>query len=158
MAQVTIDIPTGSLTNAMIKAGAGISASKTVRHQAIPIELFGPAASVTALTKDIHIVSGSTGTAIRFQATINGAIATDVSRTITVDLHKSSAGGAFSTILSSTIDFTNASVLRTAVAAVFSNTSLVADDMLRIIVTVAGGSGSQATGLFAELVLEETYS
>lgn len=158
MAQITIDVPSGGITNTMIKAAAGINASKIVRHQSINTELFGPATSVTALTKDIHIVRGSTGTLVGFQATINGAIATDVSRTITVDLHKSTGGGAFATVLSSTIDFTNASVLRTAVSAVLSSTSLVAGDMLRIIVTVAGGSGSQATGLLTVLTMEETYA
>lgn len=158
MAQVTIDMPTGGITNTMIKAAAGINASKIVRHQSIDNELFGPATTVTALTKDVHIVRGATGTLVGFQAAINGAIATGADRTVTVELLKSTGGGSFSTVLSGTIDFTDASVLRTAVSAVISNTSLVAGDLLRITVAVAGAADNQAIGLLTTVTLEESYN
>lgn len=158
MPEIPIQFPSGAITKAMIKAGAGIEASKFVRHQSIDTELFVAGATVTALTKDIHIVRGAIGTMVGFQAAICGAIATGTDRTVTVDLQKSTGGAAFATVLSSTIGFTNASTLRTAVAAVFSATSLVAGDILRIVITVAGSDAAQATGLVATLIYEEEYA
>lgn len=158
MPQVLIDFPARSVTDSMCSETMNLAARKHVRHQSIDLELFGPSTTVTALTKDIHIVRGATGTLVGLQATINGTIATGTDRTVTVDLHKSTGGGAFATALSSTIEFDDASTLRTAVAAVFSNTSLVAGDMLRLVITVAGSDAAQAVGLFVGLVFEETYS
>lgn len=150
--------PDRSIKNNSIADDAAIEAKKAIRHQAIDSELFGPSTSVAALTKDIHIVRGASGTLLGFEAAICGAIATGADRTVTVDLQKSTAGGAFATVLSSTIGFTNGSTLRTAVAAVLSSTSLLDGDILRIIVTVAGAASAQAIGLIASVTLEETWS
>lgn len=158
MAQATIDIPSGSITNTMIGGSNPIDASKVTASRAADVELFGPSTTVTALSKDIHIVRGATGVLMGFEAAICGTIATGGDRTVTVDLHKSTGAGAFATVLSSTIGFTNASVLRTAVAAVLSSTALVDGDILRIIVTVAGAAGNQAIGLVATLTYYETYA
>ncbi len=158
MPEVPFQVPSGFVTRGMIKTAAGIEASKFVRHQSMDVELFGPATTVTALTKDVHIVRGANGTLVGLQATINGTIATGADRTVTVDLQKSTGAGAFATVCSSTIGFTNASALRTAGSAVFSSTALVAGDMLRIIVTVAGSASAQALGLFATLTYEEEYA
>lgn len=158
MAQITIDFPSNSITNTMCNSAMALAASKHIRHQSIDVELYGPSTTVAALTKDVHIVRGATGTLVGFEATINGTIATGADRTVTVDLHKSTGAGAFATVLSSTIGFTNSSTLRTAVAAVFSSTTLVDGDMLRIIVTVAGAAGNQAIGLFGTITMEESYA
>jgi hypothetical protein len=158
MAQVLVDVPASGITNYMIAASPPIDANKLYRHQSIDRELFGPAVTVAALTTDVHIVRGTAGTLVGFQAAICGTIATGADRTITVDLQKSTGAGAYSTVLSGTIGFTNASVLRTAVSGTFSNTSLVAGDILRVIVTVAGSASAQALGLVATLTYAEQYS
>ncbi len=137
-----------------------LDASKHIRHESINKMLFGRSTTVIAATEDIHIVRGATGTLVGFEASINGAIATGADRTITVDLHKSTGGAAFATVLSSTIGFTNVSTLRTAVAAVINAASaaLVDGDQLAIIVTVAGAASAQATGLSVTLTYTETYA
>jgi hypothetical protein len=157
MPQLQIQVPSRFVTKDMIADSAGIEASKIVHQRSITQELFGPAASVTALTKWIHQMRGASGTIRGFEAAI-AVVASDVSRTVTVDLQKSTGAGAFATVCSATIGFTNASSVRTLVAAVLSNASLVDGDILEVIVTVAGGSGTQATGLTVTLVLDEDYS
>lgn len=120
-----------------------------------PGELFASATTITALTKEVYVVKGANGTLLGFTAAIIGTIATGADRTVTVDLHKSTGAAAFATVLSATIGFTNASVLRTAASGTFSSTSLVAGDLLRVVVTVAGAAGNQALGLVCSLQLRE---
>ena len=117
-------------------------------------ELFGPAVAVTALTKWVHIVRGATGTVVSVEAAI-AVVATGADRTITVDLHKSTGAGAFATILSATIGFTNASAVRTMVAGTISTATLADGDILAVVVTVAGAGGNQATGLTVTVNLGE---
>lgn len=150
-----VTVPPGSFRNADISATAGIEATKLEHQFPVNSELFGPAVTVAALTKMLHTVRGVTGTVVGFEGIIS-VVADDVSRTITLDLKKSSSGGAFASILSATIDFTNASVVRVPVAATFSSTALVDGDILQAVVTVAGSSGNQATGLHCTLMLRET--
>lgn len=158
MPQILIDFPSRSIADSLISDSAAIAAGKVIRHQAIDNELYGPSTTVAALTKDVHIVRGATGTLVGFEAAICGTIATGADRTVTVDLQKSTGAGAFATVCSSTIGFTNASVLRTPVAAVFSSTGLVDGDILRIVVSVAGSAGNQASGLLTTLTMAETYA
>jgi hypothetical protein len=158
MPQITLDFPAGSISNGLISSSANIAASKAIRHQSIDVELFGPSTTVTALTKDIHIVRGSAGTLVGIEGVICGAIATGADRTIAVDLQKSTGAGAFATVLSSTVDFSNVSVLRTAVAGVLNSTALLDGDILRLVVTVAGSASAQATGLLVTVTLEEKYA
>lgn len=160
MPQVTVDFPSGGFSKGLFPPNMGLEANKIVRHQSVDRELFGPAVTVAALTTDVHIVKGTTATVVGLEAAICGTIATGADRTVTIDLHKSTGAGAFATVLSSTIGFTDASVLRTAVAAVINATTgaLVDGDILRIIVTVAGSAGNQALGLVVTMTMEETYA
>ncbi len=114
-----------------------------------------PGSAVVAETRDIHILKGTAATISAIQAAITGLIATGGDRTVDVDLQKSTGAAAFATILSSTIHFTNGSVLRTVSAGTLSSASLVAGDILRIIITVAGAAGNQAQGLMVTVTLTE---
>lgn len=143
-----------TITNAMISGSAAIAASKIVHKYVFPVYQYTGTA-VVAQTNDIHIVSGATGVIESAEAVITGAIATGGDRTVTVDIHKSTGAGAFSTICSATIGFTNASVLRTIAAAAFSSTSLVDGDIIRVVTTVAGAAGNQAQGLLVTVKLRE---
>jgi hypothetical protein len=153
---LTLTPPASSITNNSIVANAQIAASKTVRHESLNLEIAAPGTAITAATKLAHIVRGATGTLVGIQAAIT-TVATGADRTITVDLLKSSGGGAFATVLSSTIGFTNVSAVRTAVSGILSSAGLVAGDILEIVVTVAGAAGAQAAGLLVTLTFEETY-
>jgi hypothetical protein len=158
MTQVTIDVPGNAFGDSEHTATRPLGPSKTTPIRAADVELFGPSTSVVALTKDIHIVAGQSGTLKSFEAVICGAIATGADRTISVDLQKSTGAGAFATVLTAPIGFTNVSVLRTAVAAALASASLVDGDVLRVVVTVAGAAGAQATGLLVTLTYSETYA
>jgi hypothetical protein len=148
--------PAGSIPKAAIPSNAGIEANKTVRHQAADEELFGPTTTITALTKWLHIIRGANATAVAFQAAITTA-ATGGDRTVSVDLQKSSGGGAFATILTAPIAITNGTAIRTAVSGTISSAAMVAGDIVQIVVTVAGAAGNQALGLLASFTFEETY-
>lgn len=150
----TVTLPASTVTNAMVAAGAAIAESKVVHMVNVPTQLFGPSTTITALTQDCYIAKGA-GTLTAVRAAINGTIATDVSRTVTVDLQKSTGGGAFATVLSGTVGFTSSSTLRTLVTGTISSASYAAGDLFRWVVTVAGGSGSQAVGLIADFVAYE---
>jgi hypothetical protein len=153
-----INIPTAGLGDAHMSANSPLSPSKVQHQFPVAVELFPAATTVTALTKDFYIGYGSTGTIVAFTAAINGAIATGADRTVTVDLQKSTSGGAFATVLSSTIGFTNASVLRTPVSGTINSPAYSALDEFRVVVSVAGSASAQATGLIVRAVFSEMPS
>lgn len=148
--------PAGFLSNSHVAANAAIAASKLIVNRSITEELFGPAVTITALTKTIYAAKGP-GTINAFRAWIETQ-ATDVSRTVNVDLQKSTAGGAWTTVLSATVAITSSTTVRTRVAGVVSSAAYVAGDLFRAVVTVAGGSGSQALGLGCQLDTDESYA
>lgn len=152
----SITLSGGGIRDPQIADGAGIKAEKVIQQYTIPLMLTADTATtVTAVTKGLTIIKSAQGaTLMGFEANV-WTIATDVSRTVTVDLQKSTAGGAFATVLSSTIGFTNTSSNRVKQSAVISNTSCVQGDIYQVVVTVAGGSGSQAIGLLCALTLQD---
>lgn len=143
----------GGWTDNDIVSNANIQATKLVARRRISLELFGPAVTITALTKLLHILRQS-ATLVHVEA-IQTVQATGADRTVTVDIQKSTGAGAFSTIMSGTIGFTNSSPIRTPVAGTFSSASLVDGDILQAVVTVAGAAGAQAQGLLLTLTLDE---
>lgn len=148
--------PAGSITNTAVAASAEIEATKLV-HMVNPcVELYGPATTVAALTKLAYVAKGDGTLSVARAFVITPA--NDVSRTVTVALQKSTGGGAFATVFSGDIQFTNASTARTLVSGTFSSTAYVAGDLFQWVVTVAGGSGTQAAGLFAEFTAYESTS
>ena len=149
----TLSLPASTVTNTMVSATAAIDASKLLHMVNQTEQLFGPTTTVTALSYDVYIGKGI-GTLTAFRAFIT-TVASGADRTITVDLHKSTAGGAFATVLSGTIGFTNVSAVRTLVSGTISPTAYVAGDLFRVIVSVAGAAGAQALGLTAALVTYE---
>lgn len=119
----------------------------------------GNGAAVAAETgKTLHIVRGATGTIKAFQAAITGTIATGGDRTVTIDLKKSTGGGAFASVLSATIVFNSSSTLLTVTAATISSAGLVAGDILEVTVAVAGVAGNQALGLAVTLTIDEAVA
>jgi hypothetical protein len=153
----SMGIPKGAVDDNAIAAGAlGAYVNPTkLRHRNWHnTELFGEGITVAALNKWIHTVQSATGELVGLSAVI-AVQATGADRTVHVDLQKSTAGGAFATVLSSTIGFTNTSVIRIPVDAVIGTVALVAGDILRLVVTVAGAAGAQAQGLLVTLVWDE---
>lgn len=152
----TFTPPASSITDASIVANAGIQATKVVHQNpgvATGVQLFNPTATVTALTQTLGMAHAS-GTLIGFGAWVE-VVATGADRTITVDLKKSTGGGAYATVLSATVGFTNGSTIRTLVSGTISSASYVAGDIFQAVVTVAGSAGAQATGLTLKLIADE---
>ena len=150
-----INLPASTILDAAVSAGAAIQATKLIHRNSYDYQLFGPTTTVTALTQWLHTVKGATATLIDVLA-MSAVQATGADRTVDVDIQKSTGGGAFATVLTATIHFTNGTAIRTAVAGAFSSTSLVAGDIIQAVVTVAGAAGAQQQGLMVTLRIDET--
>lgn len=148
-------LPTGSVENDDVKAAAGISASKLQSQRDICGELFESATAIAALTRLIYAAKGA-GTLLSFKSWIE-VVATGGDRTVAVDLKKSTAGGAWASVLSATSNYTNGSSVRTLVAGTINNASYVAGDLFQVVVAVAGAAGDQAKGLGFQLLADEAY-
>lgn len=148
-----LSIPAGSVLNASILAGAGISASKVESrfHKS-----YSQTGTVVAATHYIHMVYGATGEIIAFEAAITETIATGGDRTVTVDLEKYDGGWA--SVLTAAIELDSADLLATLLSATISDADLADGDILRVTVAVAGAAGNQALGLMVNLVLNEDPS
>lgn len=151
----SLNVPSGSITNDAFSTSSTqrLAASKSVHQQHMSAELAEQNTAVAAIEKLLFIANAS-GTLDGFSAAVV-TVADDASRTIDVDLQKSTGGGAFTTVLSASSDFTNSSTALTAVDSTISSASYVAGDIFKIVVTVAGGSGNQAKGLIATLTKSE---
>lgn len=144
-----------SLTNAMFSsaASARLVAEKVVHRFALDYRQNNGAA-IAAATVPLHICRG-TATAIQLKGAITGVVPTGAD-TVTVDIQKSTGAGAFATIMSATMQFSVASVLRTVVNSTsFSSTSFAAGDIIAVVVTVSGSSGQ---GLMVTLEIDELPS
>lgn len=148
-----VALPSGSVTDATVAAGAKIGAAKVVHRYAISSAQV-PGTAVVAETRDLFIAR-TTGTVVAVEAAITGAIATGTDRHAYVDVHKSTGGGSFASILSADIDLDDASVLRVPQAGTVTSATLADGDILRLIVTVAGSDAAQAEGLLVTLHIDE---
>ncbi len=92
------------------------------------------------------------------KAAITEAIATGGDRTVTIDAQRSTGGGAFSSVLTSTLVLNNASTPYVPVQATINSNTLSAGDLLMISVTVAGVAGNQALGLCVSVEIAEPPS
>lgn len=148
----SLSLATPSVNNAMITSDANIAGTKVQgKHK----KTLSQAGTVVAATQYVAILGGATGAVMSVRAAITETIATGADRTVTIDVQKSTGAGAFGTILTSTIVFNDGSVLRTVSTATINDTTLVAGDILKITVAVAGAAGNQAQGLVVEVEYRE---
>lgn len=152
----TLKLPTGAVSDASVSAGAAISAPKLV-HVISKTYQQNQNAAVVADTQYAHIVNGATCTVYAVNAAVD-TVATGADRTVTVDLQRSTAGGAFASILTTPLVLNNANVARTMVSAALATTTLTQKDLLKWVISVAGSAGNQASGLVVEAILYEAAS
>ena len=150
----TQSYPAGSVTNASIVASAGIAASKVIHQFQVGGELVAAGTVVDDMTKLLHAVYGATGTIVRAEAFIT-TVASSSGSTIAVDLHKSTGGGAFATILSSPLTITSTATVRVPQALTISNSALVDGDLLQAVVTTPNSSAALPQGLFLSVMVYE---
>lgn len=146
--------PASSIGNTAVQTGSPIDAEKLEHQYPIRSNLFAPGTTVTAVTELIHIARAA-GSVQAIEA-VTTTVATGADRTVTIDLQKSTAGGAFATVLSSTIVLDNTSVVRVAEAGVVDTSGDYIDgDVFQVVVTVAGAAGNQAAGLLVTTTFRE---
>lgn len=147
----TLTIPDSTILDAAVSASASIQATK-LQHQH-RVGYSQPNTTATTETRVLYRCYGATASIIEFCAG-SQAIAVG-SATVTFDLQKSTAGGAFATVLSSVITLNSSSVARVAQVATLASASLVAGDLLEVIVTATAAGGTVPTGIFAALTVNE---
>ncbi len=140
------------LVDANVDAAAAIKSTKLQHRFEFAHSQTG---TIGAAKEYVRIVRGATANVLQIEAAVTEVLATDVSRTVTVDLQKSTGGGAFASILSATIVLDTSSVLYVPEAGTLASGALTDGDLLRIVVTVAGGAGAQAQGLLVSVTIDE---
>ncbi len=149
----TFTLPASSVTNASIQAAAAIDRTKVIHQLHLPYAQ-APGSDIATATLDLYIARAA-GTVVSFEAAITGLAATG-DRSVTVDLHKSTAGGAFASVLSAAITLDIANTIRVLEAATVSSAAYVDGDLFRIIVTqVAGTTGTRPQGLIVTTTIGE---
>lgn len=136
----------GCVADSHVSASADIGVAKQ-RHRVKKLLSF--TGTPTAATQVIYACRVSTAT---IQYIKVGQIAKNSSGSVTVDVQKSTGGGAFATILSATVTCNSSDTDRTAEAATVSSASLVSGDILEVVITVSTPNG---TGLWIEIEVEE---
>jgi hypothetical protein len=145
--------PAGSIDNASVDEAAEIAATKLI-HQFPLTYQQAPGSEVVSNTVDLHIARGD-GEVVSIEAAITGAIATGADRTVTLDLLKSTAGGAFATVLTAPIVLDDDNVLRTLEAGTVTTTDYLDGDILRLTVVCAGAASAQGQGLVVTTIVRE---
>ncbi len=151
-AQTTI-LSDGCVDEDAVLAGQNISADKFQRKFSLS-HYQATSGAVVAAIQDVHIAR-ATGEVVAIEAAITGTIATGADRTVTVQVHRSTAGGAFASILTAAVILDNTSVLYVMEAGTVNSGTFIDGDILRIVITVAGVAGNQALGLICCLTVKE---
>lgn len=115
-----------------------------------------PNAAATAETRVKYVVRGATGEVMA--VTAGSIVAATGNATVTIDVQKSTGGGAFATVLAAPIvlDSTNvARVLEDATLVTSGVEDLLADDLLQVVITINAGTGTLPTGVFVSIGVEE---
>lgn len=146
--------PQGSIDDTAIQSGANIAAGK-LEHQFDLSLSTDPDAEITAITRDLRIIHGASGSIVAVKASITGAAATGGDRTVSIDLQNGDASGPFVSVLSAPIQFTGADAVRTVKQGAVNTPALAAGDILRVVVSVAGTLGLQAKGLIVSVSIRE---
>lgn len=142
-----------TVDNAAVKVNANLAEDK-LQHRAHPTYNQAGGTDVVAFDTIIYRVYKH-ATVLEISATPD-AVSAGGTKTLTIDVKKSTAGGAFATILSATTELNTSSAARTPVELSLSGTpTLLAGDLLKVIGTLGGSAGTNAQGLLIEAVIKE---
>lgn len=151
----SLRVPYSTITDDMVSATADIDADK-MQHRHVIIYQQSPAAAVGAATIPLWVTNASNGAVINsMKAVITDTIATGADRTVTLTLQKAASGGSWATLAGTTVTFNNASVLLDIDGSSPSSPNLADQDMVQLIVAVAGAAGNQAKGLLVRVEIDE---
>lgn len=147
----SITLPSSSVGNSQIAAGAGVAASKLEGEFKYNHSQTG---NVANATEYFNAVRGTTGEIVAIEMALTETIPSG-DKTVTIDLQKSTGAGAFATVLSGTVVLNSSSVLRTLVAGTISSGDLADGDILKLTVTIGGSTGTDPQGLVVTVILRE---
>lgn len=150
----SVSFPSGTVDEAAMDPAAVLPHTILVHRMGIRTAL--PTTEPVIADKRIVHVAYRDGTILGVDAAVY-LIASSTTRTVTLDILKSTGGTTGTSILSTPLVFnsTNSSN-RTTKAAVLSGTpTLLNGNLLIRKITVAGGGGNQATGLFSEITIAQ---
>lgn len=152
-----MSLPAGSVGNTQVSSSTTerIAATKLI-HQFPVGTAQADGADVASRTEMVHVARGS-GTLAEFSVGIGTAPAGG-DKQYTVDLQKSTGGGTFASMLSAPITVSTADSSRSKKTATLSVTSYSAGDLLRVVVTASGTTGTQGQGMVAVAFLQENPS
>lgn len=137
--------------------GTGGNALAAAKQEHEHRKTVGVSTSTTVTATDFPLfIARSAGVLISFEAVITGTIAV-APATCTIDLQRSTGGGAYATVLSGTITFSSADTARVLKTATISTTAVADGDHYIAVVTVVGG-GTQNIGLMITLTHREGTS
>lgn len=129
-----------SITDSMIAAaGGGSFISPTKIKPRVPLGVADVAGTVATGTSRVFIALASGSVQ---QVAVSLDTVPTSSDTVTIDVQKSTGGGAYATILSSTVLLNSSSVARTVYTGTISSASFIAGDILRVNYTVVGTSAA----------------
>jgi len=147
-----VTLPSGVIGNTDIESGAEIDASK-LDHQYMLTHTQADGSDVVAQTDIVHIAKAA-GELVAVEAVVDQVPTGDY--TVTIDVQKSTGGGSFATLMSATVVIDSDNTDRTLEAGSIAGTTTYADgDLIAIVVTVAGSSGTQAQGLCVTACVRE---
>lgn len=141
-----VTLPSGAINNSSIAADAGIAANK-LQHQH-RVHFAQPDTAAAAETRAVYRCYGQTGTLVGVYVGSIGICTGDA--TVTVDVRKNGV-----TMLNTVVTLSSGNAARVGVAGNIAVSSLVAGDLVEIVVTPNAGTGSLGTGLFASLTIHE---
>jgi hypothetical protein len=146
--------PNGFLTDAMVNALAAISASK-LEHSIGKTYSQSIDAVVAADTGTIIHIAHNTGSVEAVRVGCDTA-PTGGDLAYTVDVQKSTAGGAWATILAGVVTIDSSDADRTVdIGSISGTVSLIAGDMIRVVVAVSGSTGTQGSGVCVDVLMHE---
>lgn len=144
----TFTLPANSVTDTSVASGANISYLK-LTHMVMADYAQDSGADVATKTNVIYACRSTLGATVFDVAVIIDTAPTGGDKAYTVDVKRSTGGGAFATILTGVVTVNNSSTTRSVNVASISGTTctLVQGDILNVVVTTSGSTGSQGQGV-----------
>lgn len=145
-----LSLADGAVTDNKVAAGAGISTGK-LQHR-FRKQHAQPETTATTETKKIYtaIATGSVVDVSGYAETVASGAAT-----VTIDLQKSTAGGSWTSVLTSPITLNSSSTAKVSTAGAISSAAYVAGDQFRLVFTATAAGGTIPTGAFGQATFDE---
>lgn len=144
-----LTLPDQSVANDAVAADAAIGAEK-LEHQHRAVYAQASDAEAAAETRVVHVLRGAGGNLVAFEAGLVEPCTGDA--TVSVGLTRN---GVSVLSVEPTLDTGDAARATAAGTIDPSKSTLIAGDVLEVVVTVAAGTGALGSGVFASVTLHE---